>query len=1710
MRKRTRLQSIISVLLCIVTIIGICPIAATADTTATSAQIGNHYAVIETTGTNGKKQGTLATSATVTGDTSITYEDGMLVTNKTITAGANENEFEITLEVQTQAKIEHIKYDEDAAAVIVIDTSGSMKEDGVEWFNYNNRLSKAKKAAEAFIKKFAATTGSNVKRKIAVVGFSDSARTYNGGWFDASNSFSSENSLENMTASGATNLEAGLLLAEYMLKLDDVNDIANKNIIVLTDGEPTYYLISNKYKFEKINSSDYQITGKNNRDQYYGGGGNYTDHTTHTQTEATAKKIINNDIDIYGIYVGNENVVCREGSSNCALAQKQNNKPNQGSSGKSAGTWLRENCGMIAYALSSWSSDSNLNSLFETIVDEIEYRAKAWQATDPIGAMFDFDGFVTTHIDSENNDFYITENTIKWDLRLVNPVSQTTNNGVTTSTYQLKYKVKLNTLKSGYEAGKYYPTNGVTSVNYRIERAKTSGNDAGTSEIKKDIAYFNVPSAKGYAAGVSFNKTDDKGDTLAGATFELKTGSWSMTATSDENGKVEFKDVPSGHTYTLTEISAPTGYDKDSTTRTVTVSYGNISGNIAANGSTEIQNTLQTGSLKITKTVVGTETGNGIYSFNVKLDKAATCTVTYSSGTTGSYTITGTGSGIHLKNGQSVTISGIPVGYTYTVTETKDTERTYTTSATNGTTTVSGASDKGTEISGTIVKDQTTTVAFTNTYSKPEPEKTSVKVTKVWDDANNQDGKRPANVTVFLCANGEYLKAAVLDASNSWTNTFTGLDKTDSDGKTIKYTVSEQNVTTGYTAAYSGTAATGYTITNSHTPETITLSGTKTWSGDVATDRPSSITVRLWADGAEKDHKTVSEASDGSWTYSFTNLPKYKDGKEIVYTITEETVTGYTTTIDGYDIINTKITPDTIKYQFNIKKTVAKGGNVAPSGEKTFTFVISTSQDKSDKEAVLKTVTLTVDGVGSTVTTEMVTVSTTATTIYVWEQAGSGEGWNYDNTVYKIWKKKSESIYIDTVSPDGVQTIANVDLKDPIHFLDNFGNFPSFTNTYTKNEVVPQTGSLTISKTVVGTETNEKFEFEIMAYQGTGITMLNGTYKTNTETTVEFVSGYATVYLAHGESITIQDLPAGATYSVTEQNIPTNYTKTSTGATGTITAGGTAVAVFTNTYKVPETDPEPEVTGSLTVSKAVSGSGASKSQYFTFTVTARGLKDGKYGNMTFKNGVATFALKDGESIKATGLPLGTVFYVTESDNDGYTVKINGFESAKFEGTIEKETLNVTVAFENYKASMPTPIIFPGNLTVTKTVMGNGDYSKAFTFTVTASSQGAPLVGTYGGMTFVNGVATFTLKHGESKNAIGLPAGTVYTVVEAQDADYLTSAVGASGIIATGTTSYASFTNTFIEKTVEETGSLTVTKSVTGTGADKSEYFTFTVHATLDKTPLVGTYGKATFGRDGNYTFLLKHGESMTIYGLPIGTVYTVTEANVNGYEVTANGYAVGQVDGSITDTTPAIAAFVNHKDKPIEYGSIEITKTVKGNKAPTTGIDYTFIVWVRSEDGTVISENVSYKRNAADTSQTESGNLTIPVDGYTFTLKDGESLTLTGVISGTRVEVHEISTGAFTTTTNGLVDDICVIATDTVKHVEVINDYGNAETTTETTGGETTPTTPADPNRPLDDVPQTGSERNGIRFELILAGLALFGMAALTVGKAVIRTRRSR
>ena len=196
---------------------------------------------------------------------------------------------------------------------------------------------------------------------------------------------------------------------------------------------------------------------------------------------------------------------------------------------------------------------------------------------------------------------------------------------------------------------------------------------------------------------------------------------------------------------------------------------------------------------------------------------------------------------------------------------------------------------------------------------------TSVDVEKRW--SGDVEADRPGSVTINLLADGKQTdKSLELTAENGWKGTFEGLPKyvtVDGEKTEIVYTVVEVEVP-GYTPSISGSAADGLVVTNTKdAPPVTSVPVEKRWSGDVEADRPGSVTINLLADGQQTD-KSLELTAENGWKGTFTDLPKYVtvDGEktEIVYTVVEVEVPGYTPSIsgsaaEGYVVTNTKDTP---------------------------------------------------------------------------------------------------------------------------------------------------------------------------------------------------------------------------------------------------------------------------------------------------------------------------------------------------------------------------------------------------------------------------------------------------------------------------------------------------------------------------------------------------------------------------------------------------------------------------------------------------------------------------------------------------------------------------------------------------------------------------------------------------------------------------------
>ena len=391
--------------------------------------------------------------------------------------------------------------------------------------------------------------------------------------------------------------------------------------------------------------------------------------------------------------------------------------------------------------------------------------------------------------------------------------------------------------------------------------------------------------------------------------FELKKedGTVVETATNAADGTVTFSPISydesqvGTHKYTISEVAgSEPGVTYDTTIQEVEVKVEKVSATeLKATASKEAKDLVfknvytPAGAASVTlgakKVLEGKTLEAGKYSFELKKEDG-TVVETATNAADGTVTF----SPISYDESQVGT-------HKYTISEVAGSEPGVTYDTTIQEVEVKVEKVSATELKATASKEAKDLV-FKNVYT---PAKTSVSVKKAWDDKDNQDGKRPSSITVKLLADGqETNQTLVLNVANNWAGSFTNLD-TDKGGASIKYTVVEEPVT-GYTSEVTGDATSGFIITNTYTPETVDVTVTKNWNDNNDQDgkRPSSITVNLLADGTKVDSREIQAAADGTWTAKFEKLAKYKDGKEIKYAVTEESVVGYKSFIDNFTITN--------------------------------------------------------------------------------------------------------------------------------------------------------------------------------------------------------------------------------------------------------------------------------------------------------------------------------------------------------------------------------------------------------------------------------------------------------------------------------------------------------------------------------------------------------------------------------------------------------------------------------------------------------------------------------------------------------------------------------------------------------------------------------------------------------------------------------------
>lgn len=297
------------------------------------------------------------------------------------------------------------------------------------------------------------TADLNLGRWVCLVWFNETGGVTGGGtWVDVSNKsgYKLATNTSGWSAHDATNLDCGLRLADYQLKQKAEISKNLKNVVVLSDGKPTYYLTDDGWWFEK---KDITI---GNKDYYVRGDGGICDENTYNTTKSTAATL-RNSASVYTVCFGASGNEIRDYDKNGNqkitvgnyLKQKIATQPKAGTTEK--------------FAYDAADADA-LNTAFAAISKTIVSGLSTGTVKDSLP-----DGITATGMSGE----------MTWELNKdfekADPVTETKNGGkVTTYTYTKTYTVTIDpddknlvTTEDGYA-----PLNGKTTLTVKNSKGE--------------------------------------------------------------------------------------------------------------------------------------------------------------------------------------------------------------------------------------------------------------------------------------------------------------------------------------------------------------------------------------------------------------------------------------------------------------------------------------------------------------------------------------------------------------------------------------------------------------------------------------------------------------------------------------------------------------------------------------------------------------------------------------------------------------------------------------------------------------------------------------------------------------------------------------------------------------------------------------------------------------------------------------------------------------------------------------------------------------------------------------------------------------------------------------------------------------------------------------------------------------------------------------
>lgn len=476
--------------------------------------------------------------------------------------------YEITLTIQGK------NYKTTSDVVLVIDCSGSME---------GTKLTNTRKAAKAFGDKLLTE---NSTTRIAIVTFIDTATAYNSGHFyTASELDAFKKAIDDATyANGGTNQQAGIHVAQQLLASASSTG-KQKNIVILSDGEPTYSYpfvggsatIGCGWLFGHYFSGDPQVTSwptvaTPNYSVRVGTGGDF-ELDGNIYWSCTCKHGDTENM-LYGsfYYADNGNFVCSNGSKSSNNGVATIWEANQA---KAAGTTIfsvalqagtnGENtlkgcatdptAGYFAIAQND-NVETKLNAAFTAIAGSIAKAATNGSVVDPMSDYvgLDFAGDPTYTNDyaayaNKQYNVYLSQGTVTRSGNTLNWAVGDISEG---QDAVMKYRVKLN---DGLEKGKTYPTNKATTFHYTDYQDQETSRDFNIPEVAPNggtiLIHYYLVNANGQPinAGGTVVDSPDKAQVLSAQEYYTVNNSQALDYGTHQVSK---KDIEGSNYYGYT------------------------------------------------------------------------------------------------------------------------------------------------------------------------------------------------------------------------------------------------------------------------------------------------------------------------------------------------------------------------------------------------------------------------------------------------------------------------------------------------------------------------------------------------------------------------------------------------------------------------------------------------------------------------------------------------------------------------------------------------------------------------------------------------------------------------------------------------------------------------------------------------------------------------------------------------------------------------------------------------------------------------------------------------------------------------------------------------------------------------------------------------------------------------------------------------------